>query len=248
MNKHGWKVKLIIILNIMSKIITIDGPASAGKGTLSRQLAEQIGANHLDNGAVFRSATLSLIKSGISITDSDSAEIIQLIRRTPLSVKWDGKQCKVYLSGTEVTNDITELEVGRVTSILASDRNYFVALSDLTRRMATQGSFISDGRAVGTFIFPNANLKFFVTASPEVRAQRRYEYLLHQGMIVVYEEVLKDILERDNRDLNREFCPLEIPNDAFIIDTSNVEPGESLNKMLNIVKDNFGEDFMPKVK
>lgn len=232
----------------MSKVITIDGPASAGKGTLSRQLARDIGATHLDNGSVFRSASLALLNAGIDINTTNSQEVIGRIRDTNLSVRWDGTLCRVYVDEIEVTDKISDLEVGKMTSILASDREYFTALSDLTRRMASNGNFVSDGRAVGTFIFPNADLKFFITASPEIRARRRYEDLLANGKNVIYEEVLADVLERDTRDANREFCPLVIPEGAFVIDTSISEPIESLHEMREIVRDQLGEDFLPTIR
>ena len=151
----------------MSRIITIDGPASAGKGTLSRQLAKTLGYSHLDNGSIFRSASLALIKAGINLNNADKLEIIKIIQNINLEIKWDGELCRVYLDGVEATKDISDLEVGRITSILASDRDYFIALSELTRKMAIDGNFVSDGRAVGSFIFPNADINSILLHLPK---------------------------------------------------------------------------------
>lgn len=230
----------------MLKVITIDGPASSGKGTLSRKLAESLNFRHIDNGSIFRTVAFDLLSKGVGI--SDSSEVLGMINSADLNLVWDEGKCIVLLGNRDVSEHITALEVGSLTSQLASNEMYFTALANLTRGLVETGGYVSDGRAVGTFIFPNADIKFFISAAPEIRAKRRYEDLVNQGKEVTYDQVLQDVLERDHRDMTRTFCPLTIPEGAFVIDTSYAIADESLTEMINSISLNLGEDYLPKLK
>jgi cytidylate kinase len=204
----------------------------------------------LDNGSIFRSVSLSLRKNGIDITNTSEEELVRLILSTDINVTWNNGMCRIFLDGSDVSQELSDLEIGRLTSILASNKQYFTALAEVTRRLALEGNFVSDGRAVGTFIFPDANTKIFVSASPEVRAQRRFQDLISQGRSVVYDDVFADIIERDYRDKNREFCPLVPPDGCIMIDTSHSTSEESLREILMKINLDLGEndEYLPDVK
>lgn len=232
----------------MSKIITIDGPASAGKGTISRKLSSHLGYTHLDNGSIFRVAALSIKRRGIDIYNASDQDLVDLILSAPIEITWNGEMCQLYLDGCNVTHEISDLEIGKMTSMLASNRQCFTALAKVTRSLAVDGNFVSDGRAVGTFIFPEAGIKIFISATAEVRAQRRFQDLISQGKPVIFEDVLKDIMERDERDKNREFCPLIPPEGCIMIDTSYSTSEESLNEILVKIDQGENDEHLPKLK
>jgi len=224
----------------MGNIITVDGLASAGKGTLSRRLAHSIGYIHVDNGLVFRAISLNLFRHSKNSPLENQGIILSAIKETELTVEWDGKACKTFLKGEDVTLEVLRLEIGQFTSLLASNPQCFTAMAEVIKRLCSNYNVVSDGRAVGTFIFPKADLKFFITATTEVRAQRRFKDLTSKRMKVNYLSILHDLQDRDSRDTNRSFYPLIAPQGAITIDTSNLSIQESLQEMLEAYTKSIG--------
>jgi CMP/dCMP kinase len=227
--------------NLKHNIITIDGLAASGKGTLSRKLANYIGYQHLDNGLVFRAVSLKLKQEKITINFNEYDKIISIIETLNISIDWHRNNCQIYLDNQDVTHQLSNLELGQIASTLSSVPCYFLTLVKLLHQIAENGNVIADGRSVGSFIFPQAQMKFYIHAEPEIRAKRRYQDLINQGFSVKYHQVLQDLLERDNRDQNRNFCPLVIPQNAIVIDTSHSSPEESLQQMIETYYQKKGE-------
>lgn len=225
----------------MGNIITVDGLASAGKGTLSRLLAHSIGYIHVDNGLVFRAISLNLFRQGKNSQLENQGIILSAIKETELTIEWDGKACRTFLRSEDVTLEVLRLEIGQVASQLAHNSQYFIAMSEVIKRLCSNCNVVSDGRAVGTFIFPEADLKFFITATTEVRAQRRFKDLRSKRIKVNYLSVLHDLQDRDTRDTNRSFYPLVVPHGAITIDTSNLTIQESLQEMLEAYTKSIGQ-------
>lgn len=206
-------------------IITIDGPASVGKGTLSRKVAEFYGLEHFDTGMIYRAVGLEFLIKNTDINNIDLAESyakeLSFEKMTELS------------KHPEFRGSIGS----KNASIVASYPKVREALLQMQRdfaRCSTKG-VVFDGRDTGTLVCPNADLKFFVTASPEVRAQRRYKEFAEKGMEISYEQVLSDIIERDEKDMNRAVAPLKPADDAIIIDTSDLNASEAFEKAKEII-------------
>ncbi|WP_297445768.1 (d)CMP kinase [Desulfurobacterium sp.] len=197
------------------KKITIDGPAGAGKSTIAKILAKKLGFLHLDSGAVYRAIGVAAKKSGI---DLDSEEAVSLfLKRISVEIKDDGR---VFLNGLDLTEEIRKPEGGVLASKVARFPEVRKKVIEVLRKAAEGRKVVTDGRDAGTNIFPDAELKIFLTASPEERAKRRYEELKEKGFNVTFEQVLKEVRERDYQDKNREVAPLTVPEGAYVIDTT----------------------------
>lgn len=197
------------------KKITIDGPAGAGKSTIAKILAKKLGFLHLDSGAVYRAIGVAAKKSGI---DLDSEEAVSLfLKRIFVEIKDDGR---VFLNGLDLTEEIRKPEGGVLASKVARFPEVRKKVIEVLRKAAEGRKVVTDGRDAGTNIFPDAELKIFLTASPEERAKRRYEELKEKGFNVTFEQVLKEVRERDYQDKNREVAPLTVPEGAYVIDTT----------------------------
>ncbi|WP_456436977.1 (d)CMP kinase [Desulfurobacterium sp.] len=197
------------------KKITIDGPAGAGKSTIAKILAKKLGFLHLDSGAVYRAIGVAAKKSGI---DLDSEEAVSLfLKRISVEIKDDGR---VFLNGLDLTEEIRKPEGGVLASKVARFPEVRKKVIEVLRKAAEGRKVVTDGRDAGTNIFPDAELKIFLTASPEERAKRRYKELKEKGFNVTFEQVLKEVRERDYQDKNREVAPLTVPEGAYVIDTT----------------------------
>lgn len=207
-------------------IIAVDGPVAAGKGTLARALAAKLGLAYLDTGAIYRAVAAVTLAAGDSVDDED----------VTLAV------AKGLGPGDLERSDLRGEEVGQAASIVAAQERVRAALLDFQRRFAYQPpggarGAVLDGRDVGTVVCPDAELKLFVTASAEVRAQRRYQELLARGEATIYPRVLKDLEERDARDQARSTAPLKPADDAVILDTSDLDAAAALQAAMRIVHD-----------
>jgi len=216
-------------------IITIDGPAGSGKSTAARELAKALGIAYLDTGATYRAVTLAALRLHMDMTNEQA--LADLAARIDLKLTPAPTGVHVLLDGQDVSRDIRSAEV--------SDRSYYVARSgvvravlvELQRRLgAALGSFVTEGRDQGSVVFPHADVKFYVDASPEVRARRRMEELQAAGEHAVYEDVLAAIIQRDGRDRNRAVAPLIKPAGAIEINTSDTTIGQVTTQMLQHVK------------
>ncbi len=226
----------------MKKItIAIDGFSSCGKSTMAKELAKQIGYIYIDSGAMYRAVTLysmenGIIKNGIIDTDKLKKQIADIHITFQLDPE-TGKPV-TYLNGQNVEDKIRGMEVSSNVSPIAALDFVRVAMVALQQEMGEAKGIVMDGRDIGTTVFPKAELKIFVTAAPEIRAQRRYDELKAKGETANYEDILKNVIERDHIDQTREVSPLKMADDALLLDNSNlthVQQSEWLMKQFNRV-------------
>lgn len=217
----------------MKKInIAIDGPAGAGKSTISKLLASQLGYIHIDTGAMYRAVGLKVLKSNIS--PHDSRKIVEILNSTDIQIKLvDGKQL-VFLDGEDVTEEIRKPEVSMYASDVSKIREVRERLVKMQQDLAKQKGIIMDGRDIGTYVLPNAELKIFLTATAEERAKRRFLELKQKGYDVDYYQLLDEIKKRDQNDMTREFAPLRVAEDAIVIDSTSLSIEEVLQKVLEL--------------
>lgn len=200
--------------------IAIDGPSGAGKSTIAKSIAARKKITYLDTGAMYRAVGLK-----VYMTDSDMYDENQLDRildNLDLDIKYVNGEQKVFLDGKDVSKDIREHQISKLASDVSAIPACRLKLVDLQRRIAEKSDCVLDGRDIGTYVLPDANVKIFLTASPEVRATRRYKELLAKGQKVEYDKVLSDINERDKNDSSRAFAPLKKADDAVEIDSSDM--------------------------
>ena len=215
--------------------IAIDGPAGAGKSTIAKAIAEDIGFIYVDTGAMYRAIALYFLRKGIDGHDRKlvAAECPNI--HVTLEYDEEGKQ-QVILNGENVTGYIRKEEVGKMASVTSAVPEVRAALLDLQRDMAKTSDILMDGRDIGTCILPNADVKIFLTASAEERARRRYLELQSKGDNTPYDVVLADIKERDYRDTHRDIAPLKQAEDAVYLDTSNMTIEEAAAKVVELAK------------
>lgn len=218
--------------------IAIDGYSSTGKSTMARQLASNIGYKYIDSGAMYRAVALYALQHGIiddGVINKDRLiESIDVIRIS-FRVNPDGSQTAL-LNGDDVETAIREMAVSQVVSNVAAIAEVRNAMVMQQRLMGENGGIVMDGRDIGTTVFPDAELKIFVTATPEIRARRRYDELVRKGESVEYAEVLKNVKERDFLDETREISPLRKAPDAILMDNSEMTLGEQNDYLLQLVK------------
>ncbi len=209
-------------------IIAIDGYSSCGKSTIAKALAQYAGYTYVDTGAMYRAIALYTLQN--NITDND-AVIAALPDIQVGFIRTDGAQ-HVTLNGEDVESQIRTLEVGNRASQVSQIREVREFLVAQQQKMGDDKGIVMDGRDIGTVVFPNAELKLFLTALPEVRAQRRYDELVSKGEQPDYEDVLKDVNDRDYRDTHRAESPLRQAEDAIVVDNSNLTPDEQMEKII----------------
>ncbi len=208
-------------------VITIDGPSGSGKGTLGRALARELGWHFLDSGALYRLVALAALDRGIPLDDEPA--LANLARE--LDVHFDVDSDAVWLDGKPVGERLRTEEVGNAASKVAALPAVREALLDRQRAFRRPPGLVADGRDMGTVVFPDADLKFFVTASVEERARRRVEQLRQKGIEADFDAIAREIAERDRRDRERPIAPLRPAEDAILIDTTGRSIGESLAAM-----------------
>ena len=215
------------------KIITIDGPSGAGKGTVSRILAKQLGFHYLDSGALYRLLGLVAVRHGLEI--SISADLTKLAEN--MDVRFQAKdngQNIVLLEGEDVTDELRTEETGALASRVAENPMVRSALLLRQQQFAKPPGLVADGRDMGTKVFPEAQLKIFLTASIEERAKRRYKQLLERGENVKLRALVEQVRSRDERDMNRKSSPLAVATDAVEVDTSDLTIQEAVDRVQNL--------------
>ncbi len=219
-------------------IIAIDGPSGAGKSTLGKMLAERLNLLYLDTGAMYRAVGLAVLERGASL--NDQAAVQEIARDSKIELVGEPNDLQIYLDGKNVSAEIRAGEVGQAASMVSTISEVRVILVEHQRKIAESSvnGAVLDGRDIGTVVFPRADVKFFLTAKPEARAQRRYEEDGERGRAATYQETLREINLRDERDVSRDDSPLAIAEDAVVIDTSELNLREVFNLMLGKVKDN----------
>lgn len=218
----------------MSINIAIDGPAGAGKSTIARKAASELGFIYVDTGALYRSVAYYCISSGADVTVSESVEKL-LPEITPELRFIDGVQ-HVFVNGSDVSDKIRTPEVSMAASKVSAIPAVRAFLFDLQQKIARENDIIMDGRDIGTVVLPDADLKIFLTASPEARADRRYAELKDKPDAPAYEQVLADIIKRDHDDSTRAIAPLKQADDAVLCDTTKLSLEESVDKIIGMIK------------
>lgn len=215
--------------------IAIDGPAGAGKGTIAKGVAERLGYLYVDTGAMYRAFGLYFLQQGISL---DNEELInQNIDNITIDMNYDENgNLLVYLNGTDVSSAIRTEEASRAASKVSIYEKVREKLVDMQKKLALKYNIVMEGRDIGTVVLPDATLKIYLTASVLERAKRRYLEQTQKGLNVTLEEIEKDIVERDYRDINRKISPLKKADDAILIDSSNMTIDEVIDEVIGKVK------------
>ena len=210
------------------KIVTLDGPSGSGKGTVGRLLARELNFNYLDSGLLYRAVAILVIENCIALTEVNNIEGIA----RNMNLEFSSENNKIFLDGIDVSNSIRTEEISIVSSKVAQLKSVRAILHEIQRGYLKGNGLIADGRDMGTVIFPDADLKIFITASPEARAYRRHKELLGRGESVSLRDLERSIASRDRSDSERKISPLVPAVDAIIIDTSNMTVEEVKDKIV----------------
>jgi cytidylate kinase len=197
-------------------IIAIDGPSGAGKSTVAKLLSKELGFEYIDTGAMYRALAYKAYQQNIDINENDIEEMLKTTNIT----YYDNQ---IYLDGENIEKQIREEVISKASSKISALKNVREKMVELQRKIAADKNVILDGRDIGTIVFPNADYKFFITASMEERAKRRFEQLKANNIEADYKIVLQDIIKRDENDSTRQFSPLRMAEDALLIDTTNLD-------------------------
>ncbi len=217
--------------------IAIDGPSGAGKSTLSKKLAKELGFVYIDTGAMYRAAGLYCLRKNINIKE-ESDKAADCVEQISIDITYSSeKGQKVLLNGEDVTSEIRTPEASIAASDVSAIKRVRLRLVELQREMAKSHNVLMDGRDIGTYVLPDADIKIFLTASNEERAKRRYAELLEKGQKVEYEDVYQDMLYRDKNDSSREFSPLKAAPDSITVDTTGNTFEESFELLLGLIKE-----------
>lgn len=217
--------------------VAIDGPAGAGKSTIARAAAKELGFIYVDTGALYRTIALSAVRCGAV---SDNEKIINMLNDITVKLGFadDGSQC-VYLNGEDVSSLIRTPEISMAASKVSAIPEVRAFLLDLQRDIAKENHVIMDGRDIASVVLPDAKPKIFLFASPECRADRRYKELMEKGEDVTYEDVLADVNQRDYQDSHREIAPLKPTEESVMADTSELDLQQSIELIIRIIKENM---------
>ena len=218
--------------------VAIDGPAGAGKSTIAKAAAKELGYIYVDTGALYRTVALSAQKMGV-LEDLSDENVQRVIENSVVEMKYiDGVQA-VFLNGEDVSSLIRTPEISMGASNVSAVPAVRAFLLDLQRNIAASNNVIMDGRDIATVVLPNADVKIFLFASPECRAQRRYKELIEKGESVMYEDVLADVNQRDYQDSHREIAPLKPSEDSIMLDTSELDLQQSIDAVISTIKENI---------
>ena len=218
----------------MSFVVAIDGPAGSGKGTITKLVGKKLGLINIDTGATYRCVTLEVINRGYSIKEED--KIVNLLKNIKIEFKNNNKEEKVLLNGKDITNEIRTKEVNEMVSQVSHIPEVRKNMADFQRKIAEGKNVIMEGRDIATNVFPNADVKIYLDATPEERAKRRMKQNEEKGIVSTYEEVLENIKFRDYNDKTSSVAPLKKAEDAIYIDSSNLSIEEVTEKVIEIIK------------
>lgn len=214
----------------MSDVITIDGPVSSGKNSVALLFSKKIGYQLIDSGYIYRAFSIAVLKDRV-LTDNDK-DLEKLLTSIQIEYRDGGDDPRVFLDGEDITDKLHTPEVTVLTPVIAAKKIVRDIANKLQKKLASEKNTVMTGRDIGSEIFPEAKLKFYLTATPEVRARRRFEQLKEQNPSLTYEEVLEQVKERDRQDMEREVSPLRKPEDAIVIDTTNLSTEESVEEFM----------------
>lgn len=211
-------------------VIAVDGPAGAGKSTIAKIIAKNLNINYIDTGAMYRAITYKCLKNNIDVNNED--DVVSMAKETDI----DFRDNNIYLDGEIVNEEIRTVEVSNNVSNVAKIEEVRHLLVDVQREIGKRNPGILDGRDIGSYVFPNAKYKFFLIATPEERGSRRYKELVEKGYDVNLDEIISDIIKRDEIDSNREFAPLVKAEDAIEIDTTGKTIEEVVQEVVSTIK------------
>lgn len=215
--------------------VAIDGPAGAGKSTLARKAAAELGYIYVDTGALYRTVGLKFSKMG---ADTElNCDIPSILAETTVDIRFVNGEQRVFLDCEDVSEEIRTPVASMMASAVSAKSEVRAFLLEMQRKLARENDVLMDGRDIGTVVLPNATVKIFLTASAEERARRRYDELIGKGMNVTFKEVYDDMVKRDYADSHREIAPLKQAEDAVLADTTGLTPDQSLELILKIVKE-----------
>lgn len=222
----------------MTDSIAIDGPAGAGKSTIAKMVAKELDMIYVDTGAMYRAIAIWVLDEGIAPDDEKS--ISRDLDNLNVTIRYEDDQQRVYLNGTDVTGRLRDESTGRMASVVSKHPCVREKLVSLQQKLAREDRVIMDGRDIGTKVLPDAALKIFLTASPEVRAKRRYDELVLKGKECDLETILADIKERDMADETRKVSPLKPAEDSVLLDTSDMSQREVADKIIELYEEAQG--------
>ena len=216
--------------------MAIDGPAGAGKSTIARRLAGELGFRYVDTGAIYRTVAYFMDLWGVSPKDVDGVN--RYIDELTVGIEYDDEGVQhMLMNGMDVTGDIRTPEISQKASLISAHAVVRDVLLDMQRNMAEEYDVVMDGRDIGSVVLPKATVKIFLTASPEVRAKRRYQELLEKGQKASYAQVLRDVQQRDYQDTHRDIAPLKMCRDSVKVDTSEMDLEQSVAAIRKIVEE-----------
>ena len=219
--------------------VAIDGPAGAGKSTIARRLAEELGYRYVDTGAIYRTVAYFMDLWGVSPKDVDG--VSRYIDELTVAIEYDENDVQhMLMNGMDVTDDIRTQDISQKASLISAHACVREMLLDMQREVAQKHNVIMDGRDIGTVVLPKATVKIFLTASAEVRAKRRCDELLAKGQKAKYDAVLKEIQQRDYQDSHREIAPLKMARDSIEVDTSDLTIDQVVEKIKEIIAEKVG--------
>lgn len=219
--------------------VAIDGPSGAGKSSIARSAAQELGFVYVDTGAIYRTVSLYIFDRGID--PADRAAVTAALPEIHIDLRYgDGGLQRMFLNGEDVTERIRLPEISMFTSAVSGIPEVRAFLMEMQRSLARERSVIMDGRDIGTVVLPQADVKLFLTASPEARAKRRYKELLERGQHADFDQVLREVIERDRRDMERETAPLRQGPDAVLADTTGLDLEGSFRLLLGLIRERIG--------
>ena len=217
----------------MGFVVALDGPAGSGKGTVTREDAKKMNLINIDTGAMYRSVTLLMIRQNVKLEDEE--KIKEILDKIDIKFGIENREQKVYLNGEDVSLLIRTKEVNEFVSPVSTIKIVRERLADMQREMSKAIDVIMEGRDIGTNVFPNADVKIYLDATPEERAKRRFKQNEEKGIQIPYEEILESVKNRDYIDSHREIAPLKQAEDAIYIDSTNMSIDEVVEEIISII-------------
>jgi cytidylate kinase len=215
--------------------VAIDGPSGAGKSSLARRCAAELGLLYVDTGAIYRTVGLAALRRGVDPKKEEA--VAAILPELEIGMGYEDGEQRMYLNGEDVSREIRMPEISMYASDVSAHAAVRSFLLEMQRKLARENCVIMDGRDIGTVVLPEAKLKIYLTASPEARAERRMKELQAKGVEQPYEEVLRDIIQRDEQDMNREVAPLRQAEDAVLVDTTEIDFDQSFELLCGIIRE-----------
>ena len=221
-------------------VVAVDGPAGAGKSSVCKEVAKKLNITYIDTGAMYRACALMALETGVDVR-RETPMMRRMFEDFDLRFENNKSTQKVILNDVDITREIREPHISNGASYISAIPYVRDKMVELQRKMADNCSVLMDGRDIGTNVFPNADVKIFLTAKPEQRAKRRFEELIKKGVKTTFEEVLDEINKRDKNDSEREYAPLKVAEDAVVIDTTDFTFSQSVEAVLSHISKFIGE-------